>query len=262
MPKKASKKLTKKSMKKSYDVAINPSQMTRYIKNTINGCLETKHVSLSQTLVAFNSGITSQSDFMKLLPQIVQGGGDNNRIGSDIQPIKLVVRGYVIYNSASPLVGVQNAGMLGARLFAFSDKSSKCYNNLDFNFSILDAGGTPQGFGGTALDFMTPHNNDNFTFYSDKKLKILKPAGGSNGNNSLQQIVSMHNSLYHPFTITIKANKMPKNLKYDEVLSNSYPLNFAPFIALGYSDLFNFSPDTISQQISMEYVSTLYFKDA
>lgn len=235
-----------------------------YVNRLISRNEETKFVSTQYALTSFNSGINAIGDLVTVLPPIQQGLTQSTRIGNSIRPIKMVITGYVIYN-ASALSALQDARMLGARLFCFQDKSTRSYTNSSvLNYNLLDIGGTSNNFTGSALNYCQPHNNDLFTFFADKKMKILKPFGYTNNAvpSSSSAITGMDNSMYQPFRIVLTKKHLPAVLHYDQNNNVSYPTNFAPFLALGYCDFFNVAPDTTTTQLSMEFVSTLYYKDA
>ena len=229
----------------------------------LNRSIETKQVSTTMAVTSFNSAIASFGDLIKLLPPVQLGTDENQRIGQTIKPVKLVIRGYVVFNTSAASLNL-DATMLGARLFAFQDKTFRSYTSTTTsNYQLLDGGGTAVSFTGTPLDYVRPHNSDMFTFYADKKMKILKPYGttANTAINSVTAITSMNNTLFHPFTITLTAKQIPAFLKYDNVSSGEYPVNFAPFLSLGYVNLITGVIDVAATALAMEFCSTLYYKD-
>lgn len=249
---------TKRTTKKK-KVAV-PLAIKSYVKSALHRTAETKMSSFVLGLTGFNSGI-GLSDYYKLMPVITQGVAQNSRVGSEIKPIKLVIRGYAIYNSYAYI----NATMLGARMFIFQEKQVKSYGVSPNNINLLDYGGDGVAYTGTALDYIAPHNKDSFHFYADKKHKVLKPYGYTNNITGSQSMTDIESSMYMPFVITLKpgSNGFPTTLKYDNTSgSNQYPTNFAPYWCLGYSNLLNFSPDIVDAQISASFTSTLYYEDA
>jgi len=259
----AKKTYKKKAVKKS---TISPA-VKQYVKTTMKREEETKRCSDVYGITSFNSGITGSGDFIDILPTITLGTAENNRIGSSIRPVKLVIRGYVSYVTNSFASGITDARMLGVRLFCFSDKTQPCYTtNLSAgsNFNILDQGGASASFTGTITNYLTPHNSDQFKWYADKSWVMMKPFGTTNNTtpSPTNAIPAWNSTVFRPFTITIKGSQMPATLKFDNTISVGAPVNFAPFMALGYADLQNSLPDTVTQQIEMSYVSTLYYKDA
>jgi len=216
---------------------------------------------------AFNSTITGTiGDMLNVLPQIAEGTAQNQRIGHQIKPIKLIIRGFV--NFFNPGANNIQACAVGARLFCYQDKATRSYTSSVFNNELLDIGGAGQAFIGNTIDYVLPHNNDQFTFYMDKKMKMYKPFGLMNTGSAIltaggtPDMISVGSGLFHPFTITLTSKHLPAQLKYDPTESSVWPVNFAPRLSLGYADLFNFSPDTLTTKVAMQFCSTLYYEDA
>lgn len=254
--KKVFKKRPKKRVAKKQSIA-------KIVKQIVMKNEETKMVSLKYDWTLFNSSIIAVGDFMGVLPPISSGTGQNQRVGAAIKPLKLVIRGYVAYRTD----GNQGARMIGTRMFCFSDKTVSNYTvgtSAGPNYRILDGGAGGELFNGSVMNYITPHNTDAFKWYSDKKHAMLKPFGYTNslGGTASSDMTAMDKSLYKPFTITIPIGKLPSTLKYEESVSATYPVNFAPYLAVGYVDLLNYLPDTTTTQIGMEWCATLYYKDA
>lgn len=256
MRKKVVRRPRKRAVKKRTPLA-------KLVKQIVLKQEETKMSSLSYNWTYFNSAINAVGDYNAVLPTVSAGTGQNQRVGAVIKPLKLVIRGYICYRADNN----QGARMIGTRLFCFSDKTVNNYGvgiSAGQNFRLLDGGGSAGIFDGYAMSYITPHNTDAFKWYADKKHTILKPFGYTNtlAPTASSDITGMDRSLYKPFTITIPASKMPSVLRYEESVSATQPVNFAPYIAVGYADLLNYLPDTASTQIGMEWVATLYYKDA
>jgi len=269
MPRKPSTKtLQKKAYSKFLKVAKKkptvPPSVKTYVQRTINRNMETKVVTTTYGYTGFNSSIQSAGDNIAILPQLLSGTAQNQRIGESIRPVKLVIRGYIIYRANA----VQTPVMLGLRQFVYRDKSVNCYpvaTAAGINFNLLEEGGTALTFDGSTNRYNLPHNKEQFQFYKDKKMRVLKAWGYTDpsfGTSSTTAMLSLHESMYHPFTITLTQKQLPAVLKYDPQLSSSYPLNFAPYMAVGYCNLQNATPDVGTQQIAMNWTASLYFKDA
>lgn len=254
----------KKVFKKRPKTTRRPkTNMAKLVKQIVQKSIETKQISNQYTITAFNSGINGAGDQMTVLPPISVGAGQYQRVGSTIKPIKLVIRGYIQYKTDN------NAGarMIGVRQFCYSDRTVSTYNSNNLaggNYQLLDTGSSSSNFTGTTLNFNTPHNNDQFKFYADRKHVIMKPYGLTNtlSPTASTDLTAVDKSMFKPFVITIPASKMPANLKYDDTNSLTQPVNFAPFLSIGYCDLLGYTADTTATQIVMTWVSTLYYKDA
>lgn len=260
MPPKGSRKTKTPKTKAPKKDAKVPLAVKNYVKKQNAKDEETKMASTEYSLSSFNSSISSSPDVIECLPNVSQGVAQNQRVGNKIKPVRLVIRGYIIYLTDQRT----DARLIGARLLCYQDKQIRCYTNTQLNYNLLNLGGTSNNYTGTAMNFITPHNNDNFKFYSDKKFKILKPFGLSNlaVPGSTVSLTEVNNTLMHPFIITLTEKDLPASLQYDVAESTVHPVNFAPKISLGYSDLLNFAPDSITLQIAMQFCATLYYKDA
>jgi len=234
----------------------------QYVSRTLSRSEETKMVSIEYSFSSFNSQILSPSDLITLMPQLSQGTAQNNRVGNTIRPVRIEVVGYITYYPAAA-TGNLDARMLGARLFCFQDKANRSYANSDLNYNLLNLGGSSTNYTGTALNWISPHNNDQFQFFADRKMTILKPYGYTNNAvpSTTNAITGMDKSMFHPFKIVLSKKHLPAVFKYDQTDSTTYPTNFNPKLALGYTDLLNASPDIATTQIAMSFVSTLFYKD-
>lgn len=250
----------KKSVRKTgKNKLVTKSQLYRAIRRNV----ETKVASTTYGWTLFNSTISATADRVAFLPSIGQGTAQNQRVGNAIKPLKLVLRGYVAYNTNASSA-FSDARLLGGRLFVYQDKIVRNYNNAIDNFQLLNIGGTSGTYDGTVLNYLSPHNNEMFQWFADKRMKFLKPFGQtSNGAPSATNaITGMDNSLFHPFTITLTGKHLPSVLKYDQTESTNNPVNFAPYLSLGYCDLLNNSADVLLTQLGMSFVATLYYEDA
>lgn len=241
-----------------------PSSIRTYVNKLVNHTTELKISSVQYSLTGFNSGINVIGDLITVCPPVSQGLTQKDRVGNAIRPKELTITGYVVYTAQS-IVGTADAKLIGARLFCFKDRTTSSYANATIlNYQLLNLGGTPINYTGSAMNFVSPHNNDMFTFYADKSFKFMKPYGLFNNvtPSTTVALTAVDPSLIHPFKIVIKGKDLPAILKFDQTSSTAYPTNWAPFIALGYSDLFNSAADTTTTQLSMEFCSTLSYYDA
>lgn len=236
-----------------------------YVTRALRSNVETKMATLTYTLTSFNGTITSVPDLITALPTVTQGVDTNQRIGQKVKPLKIVIRGYVIYNTDDIAgTGLLDARMLGGRLFLYQSKGNKNFNNSIYESNLLDIGSSTKQFTGTAMDWITPTNKNLFTFYKDKKFIVQKPYGTTNDSSPAHSttINCMNKSLYTPFVFTLTQKQLPAFFNYDDSLNLSYPVNFNPNLSLGYCDLLNKTADTVTSQLQMEFISTLYYEDA
>lgn len=228
------------------------------VHRAIARATETKIASTSMGLTSFNSAISAAGDLVAPLPSIGFGTGQANRVGHTIKPIKFVIRGAIVYNINQ--IAQVRARMIGCRLFLLQDKANKSYNNSLANYNLLNSGGNSYSYTGDIAHFNDPTNKDQFVFFKDKRYRMFK--GYGNTSTDTNPMDSISPSMYRPFTLVLTKKHLPAFLKYDTTDGVNFPVNFAPYLALGYSDLLGGAADTTATQISMYFTSTLYYKDA
>ena len=218
---------------------------------------ETKLVLTEAAYTLYNSGISSASEMVSIIPPMSQGTSGNQRVGDSIRPIKLVFRAVLSYNADN----ISSANMIISRLFLLQQKGIRDAGYAaSLSTQILQNGSVGTTFTGALLDITRPKNTDLFTFYADKKHKFLKPAGLSY-TGVASGITSMDKSMVQFVTITLTQKQLPAVLKYNGTSATS-PDNFLPLMALGYAYAQNDTPDGISTQLGISWTSTLYYKDA
>ena len=255
-PVKGKRNYKRKSYPKKGKGLVTKAQLYRAIARTA----ETKQATAELVYTRFNAGITNNSEMYGILPGLAQGIGADQRIGDQIRPKKLVVRGYINYDCPSN----QPAAMIISRMFCFQPKSFRDYlNKGSVPNTLLTNGANPSAFTGALLEITRPQNREQFTFYKDQKHTFLKPWGYTNTTSPtyITDVTAMDKSLCHFFTITLTAKQLPAVLKYNTD-GATHPTNFLPLMALGYADAFNASPDTITTKLGMSWSSTLYYEDA
>ena len=139
--------------------------------------------------------------------------------------------------------------MLLARQFCFQSKNIRYQPQTASaaGVTLLTDGATPATYTGTLLDQTKTHNNEEFTFYMDKRRTFLKPFGYTNQAipSVTTVMTSTDKSLVQFFTLTLTQKHMPAILKYNESAA-TYPINFNPLMALGYAFASNATPDGLS----------------
>jgi len=220
-------------------------------KRVIMRTAETKLCSYEYGVSGFNRGINSVGDVIDCIPALTQGTSQKQRIGNRVTPVKLVIRGYIAYDTGS----IVYPSHLGVRLFCYSDRGNPSSSDAAVNYNLINEGGTSRTFTGSPIDFDCPHNNDQFRFYKDMRFRMFKPYGLT--GSLVTAMTDPGINLYKPFKIVIK--KFPRELRYDQAESLNYPVNFLPRMSLGFCDLNGGEPSGV--EIKMTFISTLYYKD-
>lgn len=243
----------------------------RNVKQIVSSLQETKQAfhNSGNSLTFFNSGIDSAGDMLQVIPTISQSVLDNGRIGDQIRAKSLNIRGYLKLNinAASGTAGDSTTlPNVIARLMVVTIKSRLNYPDAAgapvFLNTLLKKGGTTVGFTGLLSDINAPINTDVFTVHADRKFYLNQSYVNSIGASVPSQYLAqdIRNTVKF-FNLRVRCKN--KLLKYDEdVGSGIYPSNFAPIMLLGYSYLDGSSPDTLSTNLGMQYVTTLNYEDA
>lgn len=275
------------------------AQVARIAKRVVNSKAETKNVSFfngpipgaaplanstgsfaDKAYVGQNQFISSNiTDILKVIPDVIQGTGDNYRDGRYINPVsgKLNIR--VTIAPIAPPSGA--AGWTNAMNY---DITAVCYllqsvtyktyralyDNNDFTkmFDIMD--GNTTSFDGTYQTANLPIEKGYYRVLAKKKV-YLRSSGttGTNSPATALMIVTNNNShkLMHEWTWNF-GKHLPKKLVYPEETVTASdglnePLNSSIFWCMGYYN----SDGTVSGgtspaiNLSQEYTSIMKFKD-
>lgn len=241
----------------------------RYIKKVVKSLTEDKQAYTSigsgNSLVMFNSGIDSTGDYQPVVPAIGQGVDTNQRIGEKIRAKSLNIRGYVRLtpNSVSNSTSLPQVAV---RLMVLSMKNRPNWTAVTNDAAPLQTlllkGGTTTAFTGILSDLMAPINRDVFTVHADRKFYLKQDRLVGIGASIPSQYIAMDSSKTVRF-FNIRVKCKDRILRYDEDISaDSYPVNFCPFLVMGYVYLDGTTtPDTLSTNVGLSYISTLTYED-
>lgn len=262
-------KLTRKTRK-----GVKPTRrFTKMVQKIVNKDAESKEASYSYALTAFNSGVNSAGDVIRVVPNVTIGTTTGARIGDVIQGQKLSIKGHIMINVA-PITtgsgviptGIPNNARLMVRAFVFSVKRFQNYDDAVSNVGswsnqFLKNGSAVQALDGTIQSMYLPVNRDVITVHKEIKRYITCEALATITFGAPANQISMTNANYQDtvkfFNLNIPCKKM---LKYDS--GNFSPQNFAPLFCLSYCHLDGSSPDVLTTVVSSSFVSTLMYQDA
>ena len=242
------------------------STFAQRVKKVMSSVAETKQAfhSSGTSLVMFNSGIDATGDLQQIVPSIVNGTEQNQRIGQQIRAQKLNVKGYIKLN-VNQLTDSTTLPSVIARMMVVSMKTAGNFNDAQTQAArigtLLKKGGTTTAFTGLISDIHAPINTDVFTVHYDKRFYLNQSFINVTGPSPATTILSqdIKNTLKF-FNINVKCKN--RILKYDEdVSSDTLPTTFAPFLLLGYAYLDGSSPDTVSTNLGLQYQATLNYED-
>lgn len=263
---KAKRVRSRLARKKARRAAPRPS-LVRTIKQVVNSLSETKqaYYSSGNTLTMFNSGIDAVGDLQQLVPNMSNGTEDNQRIGQQVRAKSLNIRGYIKLNVNDVNDSTRLPNVI-VRMMVVSMKTAPNFNEAQAQApkvaTLLKKGGTTTTFSGILSDINAPINTDVFTVHHDRKFYLNQSYVNATGVSPPSTVLSQDiKNTVKFFNLTVKCKN--KVLKYDEdVSSDLLPTNFAPFLLLGYSYLDGSTPDTLSTNVGLQYISTLNYEDA
>jgi len=223
---------------------------------------------------------SNTTDLKRLIPLVLAGTGDNQRIGERISPMSLVVHGNVALNYTNVLFQ-QAPRSLYVVIYVLQHVSLKTYQSLqsaattpptggnDFSQLLVTGEGDTIAFDGLAYQADLPVAKEYYKLLTKKVISLRAsgivpaPTGGSAGP-SLQTI----NNNSHTYCARYKFNlskHLPKVLKYQETSVTSGnpgdPTNSSIFMCMGFYDFEQYTSGSTVAAISNEYVSLMTYKD-
>lgn len=245
----------------------NRKGLVRQVKQIVHSLTENKqaYTTSGNTLIKFNSGIDSTADIMPILPAIGQSVLDNGRIGDQIRAQMLNVKGYVKLdiNEVSDSSKLPNVAV---RMMIVSIKNKPSYADVTASGAIfatlLKKGGTTTGFTGLLSDLHAKINTDVFTIHHDKKFYLRQDFINAIGPSVPSQYVSQDiSNTIKFFNLNVRCKN--RLLRFDEdVSSGNWPVNFCPFLIMGYTYLDGSAPDVVDTKVGLSYDSYFSYEDA
>lgn len=266
------RKYSKKTVRKSRPTVrrairkVKKSNFVKAVKAVIHSQAEDKQVFIQSgnNLTYFNSGINAVGDMLQIVPAVTQGTGDSNRSGDQIRSKNLNVKGFVrlVTNEVADSTALPQVMV---RLMVVSMKQCSSYNATAFGpalAQLLRKGNTTSAFSGVLSDLYAPINTDAWTVHHDQKFYLNQSYMNAQGSSppSTYLMHDIKNTIKF-FNINVKCKN--KLLKYDSgVNSGQTPVNFAPYLLLGYAYLDGTtSGDVLNTNVGMNYITTMNFED-
>jgi len=245
--------------KKTFSKAKSSKAFIKKVQKIIHKDVETKQAYHIMAPTNFNSGIDAAGDAQRILPNISQGTGENNRIGNQLNAQNLVVKGCISWSPSIGQFGTFANARLGVRMFIIQPRQYNYVNDALNNTAtwmpvLLQKGGVAAPFTGQINDLWAPLNTEAFIKYYDKVFMI-------NGTYQATAVgMSQLLGATRMFNINIKCRN--KLLKYENTLSTNNPTNYAPIFVIGYAHLDGSGPDVNSTAITVQWDSVFNYEDA
>lgn len=262
------RKYVRRARKSAKKTGTKSTRFARAVKKIIHDQVETKQAykSSGDSLINFNSGMTSSADAQWLLPTMSNGTSDNQRIGDEIRAQKLVVKGHLAMSIDTS--ATQSNKRICVRMLVVQPKRFSMFDDVYSNFSswygqLLKKGGTQTAFVGNISDLYAEINTEDITCLYDRKFYLSQDnihewVQTTNVGSKLAQDIRQTIKFFN-FTLPCRNKK----LRYDPgSASNLYPTNWAPTLLVGYAHLDGSSPDVVDTQVGLCYDATLHYEDA
>jgi len=225
--------------------------LTAAIKKVVKSQAEKKFMNSNQTYRS-NSGI-NVGDLVGVIPAISQGVDDFNRIGDKIRPTSLIVK--VTLCNDNSAYATHNVPPFTARVFVLSQKNIKSLTGLSgvATGSLLRLSGTEIAYLGGTGDNMLPINRDLFTVHGDRKVHFA--------GQSITGVTQTWTQSNKAVSMTFRV-KCPASFTYDDAISTTLPVNFAPFLAVGYQYDDGQVPDLVNTNLRVQVEYSVSYTDA
>lgn len=277
MPTSAPKKFFRKrrfipKKRKFVSKAVTVATVRAIVKKEIHNNTENKYASvtvLPTQIPAYIGSNTSAGNIFPILPTILRGTNNDERVGAKITPRSLIIKGYVVLdlNDLShdyDRVCVRLIAGFPKRFPKSSDALQELIDHPDQNWTnrIINTGAVDSPFDGTLQALQSPVNRSTFTVKAQKYLSLSRPRFydaalvGSDGFRESVNTVKF-------FKMVIKC---PKTINFDVEGNSGYPNNFSPVLCAGYTLMNGSSPGipsaTSPKPVQLSFTTRFQYEDA
>lgn len=268
----------RKPAKKGAKRPAKPSaRLAKQVKAIIHSQVENKQAFHTLDLTAFNSGINSGGDAIRIFPNIANGTSDHSRIGDQLRGMSLQIKGHMLQNAVQAITSSLGSvptsnSRIAVRMMIVQPRNFSQIDNVISNATtwmstLLKKGNSTTNFTGSISDLYAPINSDAIIKYYDKVIYLPIPsvnfvnAGFAGATNVNAPVAIDVGASCKFFNISLKVKS--KLMKYDTTGSSALqPVNYAPTFILGYCKLDGSTPDTITTQVSCAFDAMFQYEDA
>jgi len=232
-----SKRSYKKRTRTRRSRTARPGLM-RTIKRVLMRNSETKYAVKRLEPTKFNAAISTYADMVQIIPDIGQGVGDDERVGSSIIPLTTTMRGYVTFAPGN-IFGIP-LGSLDVKMYCLRNKKNKDPTlTTGDNLLILKQGVDKIPFDGTIDSTTAVVNTEDFDVLYSKSFKLL-PNYGDNPPTSATPSTGvtyvnnpLSGSATYKFVGKVNWKKHCKKIMYST--GSDSPTNLNAFWCLGFA---------------------------
>jgi len=224
----------------------------------LNSQRELKKAVYTKSEFQIQKGIDSALELHKIMPEVPQGTGENQRLGNAIRCMKVVIRGYLRYEG-NPADGNHQTATVRNLIFEQLgvDSRQMLDNATVFQFNNLLEPSGP--YTGTPIQNITPLNSSAFKTFRDTKhvvtQELATAAGGAvdsqtNGRQNFQEFTCTISFGQYGRKLTYKTSGEDDAENFPYVMGNSQNIaginalcqntTGAPAILMGYTSVVDF----------------------
>ena len=251
---------------------MSVAAVTAIVKRELHLNTENKFASntLLPTQIPAAIGInTTAGNIFPIMPSIFRGTEPDQRVGSKITPVSLIIKGYLTLDLNDldhdyDRVCIRLIAGFAKRYPSSVDALAEIQDHPNNNWTnkLVKLGSSDQAFDGTLGALQAPVNRAVFTVKAQKFISMSRPRfydAALVGSDGFRE--SVHSTRF--FTLKIKC---PKTIKFDVDGNAAYPNNFAPVLCAGYA-LMNGSnpgyPSEVSPKpVMISYTTRFVYEDA
>jgi len=233
--------------------------MRKAVEAIVHKEAETKIKMFSSNYTSFNAMVNGSGDVLRLLPDISNGTGGDQKLGNRIKLQRLKFRGVLQVGLLAQTT--TNNTRFGVRLTICRLKKFDDWNasstDLATNWTRL-LEGSATGMDGSAVAFNTPLNADYVSKVYDKRFFLTMPSyvGGTN--------VAGDAAVESTRLINFDIPYSRRFLAYDPDSSTTQPVDYPYFMLISYCKLDGTGavPGTGESLVQLQYTVKAEFEDA
>lgn len=244
-------------------------EIKRQIRKEFSNKIETKRSYVEPSSCSLNASLSNiypvlpnitTTNFYQLMPEITQGTTEQNRIGTEITPKGLYVKGCISTDWLDIVANNSSFQNIYVRVLCLSDKQnpvdSLAYAAFTTSYNtLLEKGSSSTNFQfSDPMSIQRPVNRNRFNVYYDKTFHL----GAYSANIGTSNIDQYHGSKKFSFKVPMK-----KKFKYND--NDSRPNNISmPFLLVGYcpADQRNTTAGATTTFLNLSYYTDFYYTDA
>lgn len=240
------------------------TRMRSAMLRTINSQRETKIATKRINEFYMDTGLTSKTQLLDIMPVISQGVNEYERLGNTIRVSKVVVRGYYRCSGVPSLESSQHISIRHLIFQQYGADSTAVIDESSFDANNFLENSTP--YTGTPMNNLTPLNASAFRTHTDKRLTLTQQRQNASSTivNEQPAFPTAGSKGYQDFVFIINFGPSGRKLTY-RTSGSDVAENF-PFVMAASQNIQGVANPALNASgnplINMSYHSTVYYHDS